>query len=66
VSPAPPFDPDDVRRLHALEQLGGVAAQMAGVVADFYHTLVRQGVPSAEAATLAGVLLRAIVDRHDA
>jgi hypothetical protein len=52
--------------LHALEQLGGVAAQMAGVVADFYHTLVRQGVPSAEAATLAGVLLRAIVDRHDA
>jgi hypothetical protein len=61
--PTPPFEPDDVRRLHALEQLGGVAAQMAVVVGDFYHALVRQDVPPPQAATLAGVLLRAIVDR---
>lgn len=65
MPPPPPFDPDDVRRLHALEQLGGVAAQMAGVVGDFYHALVRQDVPPPQAAALAGILLRAIVDRHD-
>jgi hypothetical protein len=61
--PPPPLNPDDVRRLHALEQLGGVAAQMATVVSQFYHALVREGVPSPDAASLAGILLRAIMDR---
>jgi hypothetical protein len=61
--PRPPLTPDDVRRLHALEQLSGVAAQIAVVAGDFYHALVRQDVPPPHAATLAGALVRAILDR---
>lgn len=47
-------DPDVVRRLHALEQLGGVAASIASVAAAFYRQLERDGVPPDAAARITG------------